>query len=93
MGLCQILSKMSSRKDLPQPLLCSSQFWVSFLVEGVKLPAPMGMEALTDWTITAHPPLVIHNVLPFGGHFMLWEKQQSGMITLIRLKFSSILFE
>ncbi|GMH39652.1 hypothetical protein BSKO_07550 [Bryopsis sp. KO-2023] len=70
--------------NVPQELLCSSEFWLTFIVEGNRLPVPVGMDPMTDWTITAQPPLELHNVLPFSGSFMVWERAEGGSPLQIR---------
>lgn len=42
------------------------------------------MDALTDWRITAQPPLTLRNDLPVAAHYVLWERPARGGSLVLR---------
>lgn len=42
------------------------------------------MDALTDWSITAQPPLTLRNDLPVAAHYVLWERPARGGSLVLR---------
>lgn len=39
---------------------------------------------LTDWRITAQPPLTLRNDLPVAAHYVLWERPARGGSLVLR---------
>lgn len=39
---------------------------------------------LTDWAITAQPPLTLQNNLPVAAHYALWEQPARGGSLVLR---------
>lgn len=42
------------------------------------------MDVLTDWHITAQPPLTLRNDLPVAAHYVLWERPARGGSLVLR---------
>lgn len=42
------------------------------------------MDVLTDWRITAQPPLTLRNDLPVAAHYVLWERPARGGSLVLR---------
>lgn len=42
------------------------------------------VDALTDWSITAQPPLTLRNDLPVAAHYVLWERPARGGSLVLR---------
>lgn len=65
--------------------LAAAQAVFSITVEGDLLPdsdgAPTSAEPLTDWRLVVAPALVLENLLPIRGTFMVWEQPQAGCPT------------
>jgi hypothetical protein len=43
-----------------------------------------GIDVLTDWRITAQPPLTLRNDLPVAAHYVLWERPARGGSLVLR---------
>lgn len=41
-------------------------------------------DVLTDWRITAQPPLTLRNDLPVAAHYVLWERPARGGSLVLR---------
>lgn len=42
------------------------------------------MDVLTDWHITAQPPLTLRNDLPVAAHYVVWERPARGGSLVLR---------
>lgn len=63
-------STTSSAPATPPP-----DFWVSVVCECEQLVSSQAsLDVLTDWRLVVRPPLVLHNLLPLGASFRLWQR-------------------
>lgn len=62
--------------------VAASQAVFSITVEGDLLTdsntTRTAAEPLTDWRLVVAPALVVHNLLPVKGTFMVWQKPEVG---------------
>jgi hypothetical protein len=42
------------------------------------------MDVLSDWSVTAQPPLTLRNDLPVAAHYVLWERAARGGALVMR---------
>ncbi|KAF6249695.1 hypothetical protein COO60DRAFT_940688 [Scenedesmus sp. NREL 46B-D3] len=52
--------------------------WFSTCCEASELVLQGGVDVLSDWSVTAQPPLTLRNDLPVAGHYVLWERAARG---------------
>ena len=66
--------------------LAAAQAVFSVTVEGDVLPdsngAPASAEPLTDWRLVVAPALVVENLLPVKGTFLVWERPQASILVI-----------
>jgi hypothetical protein len=58
--------------------------WISTVCEASELVMQGGVDVLTDWQVTAQPPLTVRNDLPVAAHYMLWERAARGGSLVLR---------
>lgn len=71
---------MSPRKAASAAPSC----WISTTCEATELVLQGGIDVLTDWSITAQPPLTLRNDLPVAAHYVLWERAARGGSLVLR---------
>lgn len=58
--------------------------WFSTACEASELVLQGGMDVLSDWAVTAAPPLTLRNDLPVAAHYVLWERAARGGALVMR---------
>jgi hypothetical protein len=58
--------------------------WFSTSCEASELVLQGGMDVLSDWSVTAQPPLTLRNDLPVAAHYVLWERAARGGALVMR---------
>lgn len=58
--------------------------WFSTMCDASELVLQSGMDVLTDWSVTAQPPLTLRNDLPVAAHYAVWERAARGGALVLR---------
>jgi hypothetical protein len=82
-------SRGSSRAPTPsssprKAAAAAPSCWFSTCCEASELVLQRGMDVLSDWSVTAQPPLTVRNDLPVAAHYVLWERAARGGALVMR---------